>query len=75
MYLPMILNSSPIRPSGVQFTSPMRPPGRTTGRTRVHYNLSVAIDVRDWLRNHPDGPAAVADRVFRKEMERERRKS
>ena len=30
MYLPMILNSSPISPSGVQFTSPMRPPGRST---------------------------------------------
>ena len=26
----MILNSSPIRPSGVQLTRPMRPPGRQT---------------------------------------------
>ena len=28
----MVLNSSPIRPSGVQLTSPMRPPGRHDAR-------------------------------------------
>lgn len=49
-----------------------RPRGRPKGKKAQNYNLSLKTDVLQWLSNHPEGPASVADRLFRAEMEREK---
>jgi hypothetical protein len=53
--------------------SPGRPPGRGPGPSTGRYNLSLPLDVLEWLKAHPDGPAAVAARALRREMEREQK--
>lgn len=50
-----------------------RPPGRgkPIGKTRDSYNLSLDLDLIAWLKEHSEGPAAVANRALRREKERE----
>lgn len=51
-----------------------RPPGRGT-KTRGRYNFSLPLDLIEWAKNHPDGPAAVGERALRREQQREMKRS
>lgn len=53
-------------------TSGRRRQEKPRRRTAAGYRVCLRLDQIEWLRAHPDGPAAVAQRIIQREMERER---